>query len=93
MMERDAVRRIIGILEGDGAIKERLFAAASLFWSATFEVGSWPTPCQARLEELLARLLENGPIRQTVNQMSETTAQETAMLLLRFVRESETLFP
>lgn len=93
MLDLECVHRIVRILEGDGPIKERLFSAASRFWAALFEADDWPALFEARGEDLLARLLEDGSIRQTVDRMAETTARETAELLLQFVREFETFLP
>jgi hypothetical protein len=81
------MRKVISILEGDGPIKERLAWAANVFWTAMIDANAWPAPLRAQAEPLVARLLQDGLIRETISRMDELEARETADLLLKFARE------
>lgn len=85
------MRKVISILESDGPIKDRLAWAANVFWTALIDAEAWPEPLRAQAEPLVARLLQDGLIRETIRRMDEQEVQETADLLLRFAREFQKL--
>lgn len=88
------LRRACEILERDSEAKPAettLLAGASEVWSAMFEMPSWPPPLGAKAEELQRSLFRYGPIRMTVEQMTESERLELRRELKEFCDFAEQL--
>ena len=77
------------LAHANGDAREHLQTAAREFWRAAFDRAEWPLRVQADAEAIQNRLLSNGVIRETIDQMSDHEVQQTMKELLSFCTEAE----
>lgn len=90
----DRLRRAADVLRRGGSsdrIRERVVAAATEYWSAAFDAPDWPAELRRKSEELHKNLFLYGPIRQSVEQMSERELRRLDRDLRAFLEFAESL--
>lgn len=70
-------------------VREALFDAASEFWSAVIDCDKWPAELRQKAEDLVEHLFRYGPIRTTIDRMSDSETEAARRELLAFVDAAE----
>jgi hypothetical protein len=73
----------------DEKLRARLTEAGKVFWSATFHYDDWPESLRRRADRILARILADGPVKETIGRMDLQEAKETAREILEFIVDFE----
>ena len=73
----------------DEKLRERLKLAGEEFWRATYHYDDWPDDFQRHADRIIERILARGTVKETIPQMGQEEATETASSILQFMLEAE----